>query len=431
MRPLVARALSLLLLVLALARPAFAQPVESCDPSAGDAASALASDVGAAAAASVVPGPVPDFASMAGIVVHSVARDVAGPISSALVEALGDRLVISSLDYRSRGSYTDPNYVWARDYHPIYVRQADGSLKVVSYLSLHPVKSAHSTATYEYVPTPSRYGARPDPSTQPPAKDPLFRVPGDPGPVRRLKHETMPLLLEGGNVLSTGRHVIVSEKVIADNAVERRDPHLVSKGYKARSREETIATLAASLSVKPEDVIVLPSLPGERTKHVDLFLLPLGENEIAVPEIRDEAIDAIGYGHEKDLGRDAQRHLNEAAAALAAKGYTVTRLPMMPAVNLAKPRPSYAGERVPDEWLGSYYSPANTVLADVDGKKRAFVPTFAANGFPDGYRELSSRYADEWTAALAARGWDASKVDATELGKANGLFRCITATIPK
>src|SRR5687768_11062761 len=115
------RLLSVLLLLL-LANPAFAQPADGTfDPAVADPASALARDVAS------LPGPVPDFAPMAGITVHSAAHDIASAFSGAIAGALGDRLSWSSFDYSGRG-HSDPNYVWARDYNPIYVRMPDGSL---------------------------------------------------------------------------------------------------------------------------------------------------------------------------------------------------------------------------------------------------------------------------------------------------------------
>ena len=224
--------------------------------------------------------------------------------------------------------------------------------------------------------------------------------------------------------------------MIADNAKEWRDAtHLPRLGYKKRTREEVIAEIATALEVAPENVSVLPSLPGEKTKHADLFVMPLSPTEVMIPEIRDEAIGAIGYGHEIDLARKAQAHLNEQAAAIASKGYTVTRLPMMPAVYLAEDIPPgvpRAALTEPPGWAGTYYSPANSLLFnDAQGEKRVFVPTFEPRGFPDAYRALNDRYEEEWAGAFRARGWNPAFVDATDLGRHSGLFRCITYPIPK
>lgn len=413
----------LLLLALLSGAAAHAQPVDGgCDPASPDTAYALATDLGDATGFAL-RGPVPDFDAMSGIVVHENARRISQPLFTALNEAIGEREVVSGFGSAGRSSYTDPNLVWMRDYHPLYVRKADGLLKVVTYLSVNPQRMTFTGASYVPVPPPD-------------ASKKLYKIPGDPGPGRWLETAEMPILLEAGNVLSTGRHVFLTEKVIEDNAKAWSGAtHLARHGYKARSREEVVAELAKALEVPPENVVILPSIPGEKTKHVDLELLALGPNEVMVPEIRDEAIAAIGYGHEIALAGEAKAKLDAVAATVAEKGYTVTRLPMMPAVFLAPNIPpgvplAALGGRDPG-WAGTYYSPANSLLVNVAGKKTAIFPTWNPRGFPDGYRALDERYRGEWADAFRARGWEPKGVDATDLGRASGLFRCISFPIPQ
>lgn len=398
-----------------------AQPADpACDASAAGPSGTALSDLSSAADLALA-GPVPDFAPMSGIVVHETADRYAKPFADALRAALGDRAVFNRFNSQGRSGYTDPNMVWMRDYHPFYVRRADGTLKVVEYLSRNPVRMQFSGASY--VP-----GEAADSETR------LYRIPGDSGEGRRLARHRLPLILEAGNLVSTGRHVFLTDKVLEDNAKNLTDPHLVNRGYRPRTREEVIAELAGALEIPPENVVITPSLPGEKTDHVDLWMMPLGPGEVMIPEIRDEAFGQLGFGHEIELGREAQGFLDDRAREMAAMGYDVARLPMMPAVYLDRSGPPGVPiEALPEPpgWKGTYYSPANALLANVRGARRVLLPTTRADRFPDGYRALNEQYRGEWENAFRDRDWEPTSVDATELGRHSGLFRCVSFPIPE
>lgn len=85
---------------------------------------------------------------------------------------------------------------------------------------------------------------------------------------------------------------------------------------------------------------------------------------------------------------------------------------------------------------GVFHSPSNSLLADVRDPqdaaaphRQAFVPTWEPDGFPEAYRTLNTRYKAEWGAFFEREGWSPTRVDATRLGHAYGLFRCLTSPI--
>lgn len=95
---------------------------------------------------------------------------------------------------------------------------------------------------------------------------------------------------------------------------------------------------------------------------------------------------------------------------------------MLAPVNLA---PAQSGG-----WHGVFYSPANGILTNVPEGRRVHLPAFAAPGFPHAYRQLEEGYRAEWATCFREAGWEPDFADATELGNAHGLFRCLTEPIP-
>jgi agmatine deiminase len=92
---------------------------------------------------------------------------------------------------------------------------------------------------------------------------------------------------------------------------------------------------ALKRAVGCEEVLVFPSLLGERTRHVDIWLKPLKDGVIAVGDISEQSVKAavsLGDSDEDDPPEDyAQSNkeaLNNAANTLQTKGFTVVRIPM-------------------------------------------------------------------------------------------------------
>jgi hypothetical protein len=232
----------------------------------------------------------------------------------------------------------------------------------------------------------------------------------------------VPLIHEHGNLVSTGDWVVVTDKLADDNAEPyQQHGHLASAGYRPRAREDVHRMLAEALRMDPGRVVSLPRMPGERTGHVDTYVLALGPNEVMIPEVRTHQLDGLGYGHERELGYQVRDFLNAQAVRLQALGLIVHRLPMLAPVNLV-----HEG----GGWKANFYTPANSLVIRAAGKRVVFVPTFRADGYPDHYRATNAEYQGEWASFFRERGYEPVAVDATRLGQANGLLRCLTAVTP-
>lgn len=373
-------------------------------------------------------GPVADYDRIAGVALHRDTDDMAPELRPTLQRLIGRRLVVTSWTALSRDPDDAPGELdgslrWLRDYQPIYVRDAAGTLFAVRYLSENPNRSAFRT--------PHRGGAR--------------------SGVRRKGHDwmptpeggqwvatrTLPLLHENGNLLVVGRRVIVSEKLIADNAIERTEPHLVRAGYRARSRSQVIRLLAKTLLRSEEDILVVPPLPYEATEHVDVFLLPLDERTVMVPGIEERAL-ALTPPAAREVGEDVRDFLEDVATTLEEEGLRVRRWPMIPpAVALSTPDGhGVTAEEADEQDIEAdlellVFSPANALLLNLEDNRVAVLPSFHAAFEDPKTVALSRQYTARWRRELRDRGFETALVDATDLVGYLGLIRCVTAPIPE
>ncbi|HRE91694.1 MAG TPA: hypothetical protein PK095_21430 [Myxococcota bacterium] len=362
--------------------------------------------------ATAFEGPRPDFDPALGVRSHILLRELAPDFVDSLREVLGRdsfELMVGnqgpSLGYSGR-----ENLVWARDYLPLHLGRGANE-RVLAYLSVDPVRSAWTGASW--VPA------------QAPSPDHQFYKSASGSGGRWLETTTMPLLFEGGNLVSTGAFVITTDRLITLNTTRSEGTdarHLRDAGWQLRDEAEVLELFTSYTRIPSERLIVIPSMPGEKTDHADLVVMALGPTEVMVPELRTDILDIITYGHEIELGQVVKDYLDEVADQLTERGLTVHRLPMLPPVFLE------ADTREPTGWNAVFYSPANALALDRgDDDRHLWLPAFTPTGFPDDYRAVADAYLAEQVAFFTSRDFEVHVVDATRLGRAYGLFRCVTS----
>ncbi|MCA9544892.1 MAG: hypothetical protein KC613_10895, partial [Myxococcales bacterium] len=168
----------------------------------------------------------------------------------------------------------------------------------------------------------------------------------------------------------------------------------------------------------------------EGTGHVDLFLLPLDDHTVMVPQVMKADIKPLGELHNMALAEEARQHLDAVADRVTRMGLKVVRVPMLPPFLWTAADAEPFEDPPPRDAV--YYSPANTLLVNLGkGRKLAFIPELADHAVPQGLKGMGRRYTRAAARALRKHGWNPIVVDATELGRWLGLFRCVTATVPK
>jgi len=348
-------------------------------------------------ASGVVAGPVPDYAPMLAVVSHERVDEMAPELRPTLTRILG------SAHHSQRHTWTqlpesiadpvdqdDDSTVWMRDYQPIYVRQPDGRIVAYRYLAENPNRQA-------YLPT-------------------------------GLPTQRLPILHENGNLVVAGRYVFLSEVVVDDNEQTWTSPHLLREGYRPRTREDLKRLLALRFHRRPDEIVFVPPMPYEATGHVDLFLLPLDDHTVVIPQIHEVPDTPFVRS---SVSRVVQVFLDEQAEMLASLGLRVLRLPMV-APTVHDTEDVSREPRSLDEPLDLVvYSPANSLLVNRGGQRHVFVPTFAELALPPLDAPRAAAYVRAWRTAFVAEGWQPQLVDASELAGHLGLLRCVTASVPK
>ncbi len=359
-------------------------------------------------------GPIADFEPLAGVLTHARLDEIVPSLDRRLDRMLGARHFVDRYDPCGADPGPDCGHwpkdgmtLWARDYAPIYVRRADGRLKIVSTLSANPNRT-HDLEVAERTPS-----------------HPLFAMLHPAAGVPTPEIVKLPLLHENGNLVTDGRHLFVSERLIEDNTTAPRDRDIEREGFRVRTRDEVLSMWAAALERPVSQVVVLPQMPGEQAGHVDMFLMALDADTLLVPEIPPEALRVAIPGVERKVAFEAASFLSKVVAELQAQGFFVERLPMLPAQVLP------AGDNRSGSQSGVYVSPTNALLLSLGGERRVLLPQVRFKGRPAAQETLRRKYERAWATFFAQRGWTPEAIDVTEAAVRRGLVRCLTSTVPE
>ncbi len=201
------------------------------------------------------------------------------------------------------------------------------------------------------------------------------------------------LQIEGGNVVSNGRHVFVGANVIDENGVA--------------SEEELADELGV---IAGREILLVGDRHGEVPWcHIDMYLTPIGDNTILVASPRmaemirlghcDGDMDCVDKTWFESCSTDSfQQCLDDVAKQMQRNGYQVLRLPAV--VNASE----YA--------MVTY----NNVIVDYRGGVRTvYMPTY---GFP---------VLDSMAAAIyRSLGFEVKTVDVSQIYLRGGAVRCLT-----
>ena len=343
--------------------------------------------------------PVADYEATDSVQIHALASELAPDFMSTIYQKMGSKVQKSSAGFQGpRSGYSDQNLVWLRDFSPLFV-QTEENIEARKFLSENPVRQNYTGGTSVPVAPPTQEHE----FLGPRGKEAFIRV------------EVTPLLVDGGDLVPVGETLIVGERVFQRNSVERTEPHLVEAGYQKREREAVTELLHKSTGA--DQIVSIPWWPGDKTGHADMPVQSLSDGEVMVPDIPKRALDVLGYHHEKEHGQKVQTYLNSVANTLEEAGLEVHRLPMMAPVELTEG---------PHGWDAKSYTPANAYRGDTF----ICLPSFQDEAYPVEYQKTKSSFEDQWKHFYEERGLEVEILDATELGRANGLFHCLTSGVP-
>ncbi len=326
-----------------------------------------------------------------------------------------------------------PNQLWIRDRFPFQVTSAQGLPVVISYLSLfNTYGTAYDGGSSFYEPSIA------GPQSIPGARG--YRV-GD--KMKWMEVRSLPILMTGGSVVSSGGYLFIGEKVLTDNRLDYaplreklkvsglRPPQVSSftdaflkAGYHARNADETLDEIARVTGIPRDRIVVMPWMPGSRSGSLDSYLATLDDGNLAIPYVPQELIDQLTLPHERDFALrlntwldERSRQIQESTSAHPDQAHVV-RLPMLPPRQLSQSQLSALG------WDATFPS---TVDWAVDGH-RIFVPAFS-DIESEFTAESMKRFRSEIRTKLQAHGFTTVFAEAGELLPKQGLLHAITAKL--
>ena len=241
--------------------------------------------------------------------------------------------------------------MWVRDYGPAFVRGRDGAITILDA---------------EYLETD-----RPEDDKAPSELAALLRLPVSP----------VPLICEGGNLLSNGQGLCLTTVALANRNVAR--------GYSSQKVTEILSSYYGF-----RQVVSLKPLMSEPTGHIDMFATFVAPNVVVVGQY-DPKIDPVNA----DV-------LDENARMLAQ-----TRTSFGPLRVVRIPMPSNRG--------GIWKTFTNVIYAN----GTLIMPTY-------GTSEIEAQKEAVATYQRLLPDWEILGIDATTIIKQRGSLRCVSINIP-
>lgn len=205
------------------------------------------------------------------------------------------------------------------------------------------------------------------------------------GRIKAVRHG---LEFDGGDFVADGKTVFVSPQVIRRN---------LGKG------SDSVEEIACEMERLTGRKAVM--LEGGPFHHAGMFMMTAGNGRVLVgdPAMADrimrEAGEGVPDGMTADLSGPAQAAFDAVAAACAAAGYEVLRIPLLPSTD------------------GRIYVTYVNVVLDIGagGERRVYMPVYGTNP------ALNKAAGEVWRAA----GYEVTPVDCTAVFRCSGSLRCL------
>ncbi|MEC5125287.1 agmatine deiminase family protein [Verrucomicrobiales bacterium BCK34] len=249
------------------------------------------------------------------------------------------------------------NSIWIRDYSPFMVRRQDNSISLVDS---------------RYVPANGQENVRVSDD----------EVASHFASMLGLPIRSMPILLDGGNLLSNGDGIVVSTAL----------PILTNRRY-GYSADQVSDIICDMLGARLWGYV--PALEGEPTGHIDMFATFLAKNSLVLGEI-DKNVDPINSAR-LDIAERTFKTMNSSLGPLQ-----VTRIPMPSKVN------------------NLWRSYTNVIMAN----GVLLMPSYS-----DVDPEIEDKAEEVYRGLLP--GWEIQRINCDTLVRRQGQLHCISYNLPK
>ncbi len=222
---------------------------------------------------------------------------------------------------------------------------------------------------------------------------------------------TLPIEMEGGNFLCNSRICLTSDKLLEKNSEKFGDAEKLQNLFRKLSKQK---------------LVILPSLPYEGNRHVDMYTAFLDDETLLVGEISDRAIEELKDPKKREKASEVQAKLENLAQIL--KERLISLSPQTKIVRFPMPAPLIA-----DRYAPLFRSYTNFLLVNTANTRRVIVPSYASEDCN------KSKFEDQCSipalekrieSILHAQGYKVSWVNALGIIPWQGSLHCTTANVP-
>lgn len=296
---------------------------------------------------------------------------------------------LNAYSIRTQRVKEDPESIWARDWAPIMAKASDGSgiLLDFNYIISRPRADKYG----EFLSSKVFVSA---------------------------KRLSVPLFLEGGNFqVNSKGYCIVSERILGDNeeralnmyAVDTNGIIIDGDSLSTDQRGLDYAAGTAYMDVDGNwrlrteerfyneveirkildeyagcrETLIVPSMPHEPTRHVDVFLKFIDDQTILLSQLDSNRVENLAAGRQKEIALKMLEHQSVISQMLKSEGFSVVQVPM--------PLPHIPVTELEDDIVVRSY--VNSLLiVSRDQKKTVIVPSFQRGRFHPDYADAPIVY---------------------------------------
>ncbi len=216
------------------------------------------------------------------------------------------------------------------------------------------------------------------------------------------------LILEGGNVLATGKHVLVGGNAITENATKT-------------TPEQALSEL--SRTFRPRVLLVGDSTGLPPVGHIDMFITVVGEDHLLVGCPRTAERIMAGADHASREALDARLFITPDMPDPKGPDFTPARAERFDDVALSLNRAGYRVDRLPyaDSRGGDFIVSYNNVIQETVGSERiVYMPVYGIEALDNAARKTYEEM-----------GFRVAPIDVTPICHLLGAVRCMANVVDR
>lgn len=243
-----------------------------------------------------------------------------------------------------------------------------------------------------------------------------------------LKRTSLPVYMEGGNIMCNEKNCFLTSKVITENSevIQNNDIILNEEQIKEEFKKQV-----------EQDIWFVPMMPYESTEHIDMWAKFLNNDTLLIASLSDETLKASSSKNYSKF-KEVQEFLEMQATGTDKSGKTVlnslaylvkSQNPSVKIIRVPMPVPVIHKVTDSEETIEIFRSYTNSLL--VNGY--ALVPQYSTDIYtelPYNDNSLKQKYENEVESTYQQAGYKVIWIPSDYLIGIGGAVHCVTMQVP-